>query len=136
MAPALHSIKKASGAATILVVDDEDQIRTMISRMLQQMGHYILNAASGSEALTICEQWKGAVHLMLTDVTMPGMNGFDLVEHATERWPSIKILFISGFASDAAIRRRSNYPLLQKPFTRDQLIGKVQELLNCSPASI
>src|SRR5262249_44338770 len=63
-----------------------------------------------------------AIHLMVTDVTMPGMNGIDLVDCATERWPSIKILFITGFATDAAIRRRtSNHPLLRKPFTRVQL---------------
>lgn len=125
-------MEKASGPTTILVVDDEDLVRTMINRMLQPMGHDILNAASGDEAITICERRNGDIHLMLTDVTMPGMNGIDLVNYATERWPNIKILFISGYAADAAIRRRtSNHSLLPKPFTRDQLTSTVQELLNC-----
>lgn len=103
----------------------------MINRILQPLGYYILNAVGGNEAITICERRNGAIQLMLTDVTMPGMNGLDLVDRATERWPSIKILFMSGFAGDAAIRRRtSNRPLLQKPFTRDQLTGKVRELMS------
>jgi len=130
MAPASHSISKTGLTATILVVDDEDLIRKIIDRMLQPMGYCILHAANGDEALTICERWNGAIHLMVTDVTMPGMNGIDLVECATDRWPNIKILFITGFATDAAVRRRtSNHPLLPKPFTCDQLTGKVQELL-------
>src|SRR5215467_13725181 len=107
MALVSRPIKKSGLAATILVVDDEDLIRKIIYRMLQPMGYDILHAANGTEALTICEQWKGAIHLMVTDVTMPGMNGIDLVDCATERWPSIKILFITGFATDAAIPRRT-----------------------------
>jgi CheY-like chemotaxis protein len=127
------SVERTNGTATILVVDDEALIRTAINRMLQAIDCQILNATNGNEALAICEQWKGAIHLMLTDVMMPGMNGFDLADHVTKRWPSIKILFISGFATDAAIRRRtSNHPLLQKPFTRDQLTCKVRELLKRS----
>jgi two-component system cell cycle sensor histidine kinase/response regulator CckA len=105
----------------------------MIDRMLQPMGYCILQAANGTEALTICEQRNGTIHLMVTDVTMPGMNGVDLAAYANERWPTIKILFITGLATDAAIRpRTSNHPLLPKPFTRDQLTGEVQELLNRS----
>ena len=131
MALVSRPIKKSGLAATILVVDDEDLIRKIIDRMLQPMGYCILHAANGDEALTICERWNGAIHLMVTDVTMPGMNGIDLVECATDRWPNIKILFITGFAADAAVRRRtSNHPLLPKPFTCDQLTGRVQELLS------
>ena len=64
------------------------------------------------------------------DVMMPGMNGIDLVDCATERWPSIKVLFTTGFATDAAMRRKtSKHPILSKPFTCDQLTGKVQEIL-------
>jgi len=131
MALVSRRIKKSGLAATILIVDDEDLVRKIIDRMLQPMGYCILHAANGNEALTICEQWKGAIHLMVTDVMMPGMNGIDLVDCATERWPSIKVLFTTGFATDAAMRRKtSNHPLLSKPFTCDQLTGKVQELLS------
>jgi two-component system cell cycle sensor histidine kinase/response regulator CckA len=137
MAPASHPINKAGSTTTILVVDDEDLIRTMIGKMLKPMGYCILHAANGSEALTICEHRNGAIHLIVTEVTMPGIDGVNLAAHATERWPTIKILFMTGFATDAAIRRRtSNHPLLSKPFTRDQLTGEVQELLNRSPTGV
>ena len=125
MALVSRPINKSGLAATILVVDDEDLIRKIIDRMLQPMGYCILHAANGNEALTICEQRKGAIHLMVTDVMMPGMNGIDLVECAAERWPSIKVLFTTGFAADAPTR----HPVLSKPFTCDQLTGKVQEIL-------
>src|SRR5215831_18180513 len=122
MALVSRRIKKSGFSATILIVDDENLVRKIIDRMLQPMGYRILHAANGNEALTICEQWKGAIHLMVTDVMMPGMNGIDLVDCATERWPSIKILFITRLAADAAIRQKtSNHPLLPKPFTCDQL---------------
>jgi len=91
--------------ATIQVVDDEDLVRKMIARMLQPMGYCILHTANGDEALTICERWNGAIHLMVTDVTMPGTNGIDLVDCATDHWPNIKIFFITGFATDVAVRR-------------------------------
>jgi len=131
MALVSRRIKKSGLAATILIVDDEDLVRKIIDRMLQPMGYCILHAADGNEALTICDQWKGAIHLMVTDVMMPGMSGIDLVDCATERWPSIKVLFTTGFASDAAMRRKtSNHPILSKPFTCDQLTSKVQELLS------
>src|SRR5215470_9707391 len=80
MALVSRRIKKSGLSATILIVDDEDLIRKIIDRMLQPMGYCILHAANGNEALTICEQRKGAIHLMVTDVMMPGMNGIDLVE--------------------------------------------------------
>ena len=134
MALVSRRIKKSGLSATILIVDDEDLVRKIIDRMLQPMGYCILHAADGNEALTICDQWKGAIHLMVTDVMMPGMSGIDLVDCATERWPSIKVLFTTGFASDAAMRRKtSNHPILSKPFTCDQLTGKVQELLSDQP---
>ena len=130
MALVSRPIKKSGLAATILIVDDEDLVRKIIDRMLQPMGYCILHAANGNEALTICEQWKRAIRLMVTDVMMPGMNGIDLVDCATERWPSIKVLFTTGFATDAAMRRKtSKHPILSKPFTCDQLTGKVQEIL-------
>src|SRR5262245_11810575 len=129
MALVSRRIKKSGLSATILIVDDEDLVRKIIDRMLQPMGYCILHAANGNEALTICEQWKGAVRLLVSDVMRPGMSGIDLVDCATERWPSIKVLFTPGFASDAAMRRNtSNHPILSEPSTSDQRTSKVQEL--------
>ena len=113
----------------ILVVDDEEPIRRMMEKMLRECGYSILHAGSGEAALSVCERNDGALHLVATDITMPGMSGFDLAEHIGERWPG-KILFISGFANDHGIRRKlSGRPILPKPFTGDDLTNKVRELL-------
>ena len=78
----------------------------------------------------MCEGSGGALRLVVTDITMPGMSGFDLAERIAERWPGLKILFISGFANDHAIRRKlCGRPVLQKPFTGNDLTNKVRELL-------
>src|SRR5215813_9599001 len=133
MALVSRRIKKSGLSATILIVDDEDLIRKIVDRMPQPMGYCILHAANGNEALTIYEEWKGAIHLMVTDMMMPGMNDIDLVDCATERWPSIKVLFTTGFATDAAMRRKtSNHSLLPKPFTCDQLTSRYR---NYSPTN-
>ena len=129
----LFSAKEDSAPSTILVVDDEEPIRRMMEKALGQCRHSILHASSGAEALAVCEQSGGALHLVVTDVTMPGGDGFDLAERIAERWPGIKILFVSGLANDCVTRRRlCGRPLLQKPFTRDDLTKKVHELLSAA----
>ena len=81
----------------------------------------------------MCERSGGALHLVVTDVTMPEVNGFDLASRIADRWPGIKILFISGLTNDCGTRRKlCGRPLLQKPFTRDDLTKKVHELLSAS----
>ena len=128
--------KTQSEAATILVVDDEEPVRKMMAKMLQRSGFTILEAPGGTEALEICGQHNG-IQLLITDVTMPGLNGFDLADQVAERWPSLKILFISGYANGYAFRRKiADRPLLGKPFTADELCAKVRELLGRgAPAS-
>ena len=128
----------ASGAerATILVVDDEEAIRRMMQRMLGNSGYTVLNAASAVEALSVCEEQNEALQLVVTDVTMPGMNGFDLAQRISERWPAIRVLFISGCANDLSVRRQLyERPMLAKPFTRDALADKVRELLTPAPST-
>ena len=124
------SSKLEPAPANILVVDDEEPIRRMMEKMLLQSGYSILHADGGDAALSVCERSGGALRLVVTDITMSGMNGFDLAEHIAERWPGLKILFISGFANDHAIRRKlGGRPILPKPFTGDDLTNKVRELL-------
>ncbi len=130
------SKKREPESAKILVVDDEEPVRRMMEKMLLQCGYSILHAGSGDEALLVCEQSGGALHLVVTDITMPGMNGFDLAERIAERWPGIKILFISGLANDCGVRRKlSDRPILQKPFTHDDFTNKVHELLAVTTAT-
>ena len=130
------SARETSGPATILVVDDEQPIRAMIEKMLMNCGYSILNAGSGDEAISICERSAGSIELLVTDVTMPGMSGFELAQRVAERWPDIKILFVSGFATDCGVQRKLRHrPLLQKPFTRQDITAKVRALLGAAVSS-
>jgi len=122
--------------ATILVVDDEEAIRRMMEKMLGNSGFTVLKASSAVEALTVCEKSGGDVQLVVTDVSMPGMDGFELAQQISQRWPGIRILFMSGCANDlSVVRQLYEQPLLPKPFTRDALAAKVRELLTPQPSS-
>jgi len=130
------SARSEAERATILVVDDEEAIRKMMAKMLGNSGYTVLNASSAVEALSVCEEKSTTLQLVLTDVAMPGMNGFDLAEQIAERWPTIRVMFMSGCANDLSIRRQLyERPLLAKPFTRDELANKIRELLSMAPSS-
>jgi CheY-like chemotaxis protein len=111
-------------------VDDEEPIRQLMERMLRRCGYSVVHAGSGEEALSVCQCSGAVLRLVVTDITMPGMNGFDLAERIAERWPSVKILFITGLRNDCGIRRKlCDRPILEKPFTGDDLTKKVRALL-------
>ncbi len=130
------SARSEAERATILVVDDEEAIRRMMQRMLGTSGYTVLQACSAMEALSVCEEQGAALQLVVTDVTMPGMNGFDLAQRISERWPAVRVLFISGCANDLSVRRQLyERPMLAKPFTRDELANKVRELLTPTPST-
>ena len=119
-----------SESANILVVDDEEPIRRLMEKMLRQPGYSIVQAGSAEEALSVCELRGAVLRLVITDIVMPGMNGFDLAERIAERWPGVRILFITGSRNDHSVRRKlSDQPILEKPFTGDDLTKKVHTLL-------
>jgi len=124
------SARSEAGRATILVVDDEEAIRRMMEKMLSNVGFSILKASGAVEALSVCEEKSATLDLVVTDVAMPQMTGFDLAERISERWPHIRVLFISGCANDLSVRRQLyDRPILAKPFTREELTNKVREIL-------
>ena len=88
------------GGYTVLVVDDEEAVRHLASRMLTFTGYQTLEASHSREAIAALEQHAGAIHLVLTDIKMPGMNGRELGRHVEQRWPGKPILYMSGFASE------------------------------------
>src|SRR5205085_816220 len=93
----------------------------------------VIEAANGDDALAIVKQHSGPIHLLLTDVVMPGMNGRELSEHLKELHPSLKVLFVSGYSADVIAHRGvvdRGVAFLAKPFSPDELAGKVREVLS------
>jgi PAS domain S-box-containing protein len=121
------------GAGTVLLVEDNDVVRKIARQILQQYGYTVLEASHGDDALGICERHSGPIHLLLTDVIMPGINGRELAEQLRTRFPDIKVIFMSGYTDDAILRHGglgANTILLEKPFTPEALMRKVHDLLS------
>jgi PAS domain S-box-containing protein len=122
----------AHGGETILVVEDAKETRNLTTTILTAYGYQVLEAANGTEALSLEENYAGEIHLLLTDVIMPGMNGKVLSEQLRLRRPSIRVLFTSGYPAEVLSRRgvlEKEIAYLPKPFTPDSLAAKVREVL-------
>jgi PAS domain S-box-containing protein len=116
------------GHETVLVVEDETAILTMITKMLELQGYTVLAAPNPGEAVLCAENHNGEIHLLMTDVIMPEMNGKDLAEILTKRHPGMKCLFMSGYTADVISSHgvlEPNVNFIQKPFTRSSLLSKL-----------
>jgi two-component system, cell cycle sensor histidine kinase and response regulator CckA len=117
----------------ILVVDDEQTLVALVRTMLWRAGYEVLEASDGEEALKLAAQPGAPIQLLLTDVVMPGMNGYELAEALTSTHPGLKVLFMSGYTDkalfDSTGRSLGDAPILRKPFTQFKLTNKVAELL-------
>jgi CheY-like chemotaxis protein len=116
------------GTETVLVVEDQPQVREMTCSILRQFGYQILEAASGEDALCLVEAYAGPLHLLLTDVIMPGMNGQELAGRLRTIRPT-PVLFMSGYSDSTEIANDSGAAYIQKPFTPDTLARAVREAL-------
>ncbi|MGI9165721.1 MAG: PAS domain S-box protein [Pyrinomonadaceae bacterium] len=121
------------GSETILLVEDEDMVRTLAHHILEICGYTVLEARNGVEALSLCEKQDCHVDLLVTDVVMPLMGGRELAERFAQIYPQMCILFTSGYTDDAIVRHgviEAGVKFIQKPFTPDALARKVRELLD------
>jgi len=121
------------GVETILIAEDQPEVRAAARAALTRHGYVVLEASGGDEALQIIREYPERIHLLLTDVVMPGMSGRDLVEHVHASHPDIRVLFTSGYTDDTIVRHRildSDVPFLQKPFTPPSLLKKVRQVLD------
>jgi two-component system, cell cycle sensor histidine kinase and response regulator CckA len=121
------------GGETILLVDDEESLRQIIHELLVQSGYAVLQASNGVEALQVAKQHQGPIHLLLTDVTMPGMAGPKLAEVFAVAHPETKVLFMSGYADFNENQSKISRPgtaILEKPFTRETLIRRVHDVID------
>jgi PAS domain S-box-containing protein len=125
------------GTETILLVEDEDAVRSLSRRSLERHGFQVTEARNGSEALQVFEQDGEGIDLVVTDVVMPLLNGRELAERIRAVQPGMRILFVSGYTEDEVFRRgiaAEQVPFLQKPFTPSQLVRSVRSLLDAGPA--
>ncbi|HET7322068.1 MAG TPA: ATP-binding protein, partial [Longimicrobiaceae bacterium] len=124
--------RPTGGSETVLLVEDEPSIRAIASHILTRQGYTVLEATDGTAALHLVDEAEGRIHLLLTDVVMPGMNGRVLAEHLQQRLPDLPVLFMSGYTADAlefyGIERGTSF--LDKPFTPDSLSAAVRKVLD------
>jgi two-component system, cell cycle sensor histidine kinase and response regulator CckA len=125
------------GSETVLLVEDDEQVRTLMVGALQSCGYRVLEASDGIQALLAVGQHDGPLDLLVTDVVLPGMSGRDVAAHVAGLRPDVAVLYVSGYADHAAVQHGlldATSALLQKPFTPLALARKVRQALDARPA--
>ena len=123
---------KRRGSETVLLVEDEEIVRTLVRTILTDNSYIVLEAQNGREAIRICEEFTGQIHILMTDIVMPEMSGRELAERLAISRPHVKVLYTSGYTDDAVVRHgvlAADTAFLQKPFTPDVLLNKMREVL-------
>jgi len=115
--------------AVILLAEDNPVIRNLVTLMLSKEGYSVLTANDGQEALEICRSFKDRIHLLLTDKTMPRMNGLELAENILKKRPEIKIMIMSGETANTILNKNTPDAFLPKPFMPPTLLTCVRRLL-------
>jgi two-component system cell cycle sensor histidine kinase/response regulator CckA len=127
----------AGGGETILIAEDEAELRVLMRRALERQGYHVLEAADGAEALTIAARFAGRIHLLISDVVMPELSGTQLAEQLTATRPDLRVLFLSGYSNEAIEQHGVLAPeslFLEKPVSPEALARSVRDLLDAEPA--
>jgi PAS domain S-box-containing protein len=135
--PASAGEPTAARGETLLLVEDARRVRAVLREILEMHGYRVLEARNGPEALRVSAAHPGAIDLLVTDVVMPHMSGAELAQRLTALRPSLRVLYVSGYADDATVRHGAagaGRAFLAKPFTPDALAGLVRRLLDAPPA--
>jgi two-component system, cell cycle sensor histidine kinase and response regulator CckA len=118
------------GAGTVLLVEDEESLRTLTRSILEQSGYKVLEACNGTEAVDVARDYSGPIHVLLTDMVMPGMNGRAVAEKVGQLYPEIKVAYMSGYTGFSTREAASlNGVIIAKPFTRNILLQKLSEAM-------
>jgi two-component system cell cycle sensor histidine kinase/response regulator CckA len=121
-----------TGQGTILLVEDEEGLRSLNARGLKSRGYNVLEAGNGLEAIELIDGHDGSIDLVVSDVVMPEMDGPALLKELRKRSPDLKIIFVSGYAEEAfakSLPEGGQFEFLAKPFTLKQLIAKVKDTM-------
>ncbi|MGB3209497.1 MAG: PAS domain S-box protein [Desulforhopalus sp.] len=127
-----NEVPDLKGNKTILIAEDNQQVRHLTRTVLQQHGYQVLEAQDGQEALDVVVSHDGPVHLLLSDIIMPGMNGHELHQNLVKKYPDIKVLYMSGYTDSIIIQKGildKGVQFIQKPFTNQYMAAKVKEIL-------
>ena len=124
-----------SGAQTLLLVDDEQPVRTVMGIILEEAGYRVLQAASGQDALALFGRYGPSIHAVVSDVLMPGISGPDLVQRLLDVQPHLFVLFVSGYASGLtpALLENRHVAFLGKPFRSAELVSALHRLVTVRP---
>ena len=126
------------GSETVLVVDDSESLRPVVKRILRQYGYTVVEAASGDDAKSLVADHPGPIHLLLTDIVMPGMSGPELARDLARSQPDLRVLFMSGYAGNAIVREGLRNPsagFVEKPFSPETLAREVRRSLDAAPVN-
>ena len=125
-------MRELAGSETVLLVEDDEVFRCLVREVLEEAGYQVLVASDGSEGLRAARDHQGPIHLMLTDVVMPGLNGREVAQRLTADRPQTRVLYMSGYTADALAQRDVSAPhtdLIDKPFTPATLLKRLREML-------
>jgi CheY-like chemotaxis protein len=125
--------KQFRGRETVLLVEDSEQVRRLVIRCLKSKGYTVLEASSGIDALRVCSRHEDPIDLLLTDVILPKMDGFEVAKRVVSSRPDTKVIYMSGFTDDALKRHgleSRDVALLEKPFSPSTLLRTVREFLD------
>jgi CheY-like chemotaxis protein len=125
------------GSETVLLVEDEEGLRELIGELLEENGYHVLVAETPTKAIETAETHPDVIHLLLTDVVMPQMNGRDLARRVKQQRPDVRVLYMSGYTEDAIANQgalEAGSSLISKPFTQETLTRKLRDLLDHRPS--
>lgn len=127
------SITEHNGSETVLILENNNRLRNLTRKILQERGYMVLEAQDGEEALKVCEEHEGLIHLLLTDVVMPQMSGKEVAKRLQSLRPETKVIYMSGYLDDSIARHgvlAQDVNFVQKPFSPKDLFLIVREVLD------